>query len=77
MSEKALQVLLVEDNAGDARLVREMFRSEKPGSVKLTHLSLMSEAVIHLEQGGKRKPKGSSHHTRDNRDRLTNRLAFQ
>ena len=52
MSEKALQVLLVEDNAGDARLVREMFRSEKPGSVKLTHLSLMSEAVTHLEQGG-------------------------
>jgi len=50
--EKTLKVLLVEDNAGDACLVREMFRKEKPGSVNLTHLSLMSEAVTHLAEGG-------------------------
>jgi signal transduction histidine kinase len=52
MSEEALQVLLVEDNAGDARLLREMFSKEKPGSFELTHLLRMSEAVIRLAQGG-------------------------
>jgi DNA-binding NtrC family response regulator len=52
MKEKALQVLVVEDNAGDARLLREMFSKEKPGSFELTHLLRMSEAVIHLEKGG-------------------------
>jgi signal transduction histidine kinase len=52
MKEKALHVLLVEDNAGDARLLREMFSTEKPGSFELTHLLRMSEAVTHLAKGG-------------------------
>jgi len=52
MKDKALQVLLVEDNAGDARLLREMFSKEKPGSFELTHLLRMSEAVVHLAKGG-------------------------
>src|ERR1700732_3005319 len=52
MKEKALQVLVVEDNAGDARLLREMFSKEKPGSFELTHLLRMSEALIHLAKGG-------------------------
>ena len=52
MKEKALQVLLVEDNAGDARLLREMFSKEKPDSFELTHLLRMSEAMIHLAKGG-------------------------
>jgi signal transduction histidine kinase len=52
MKEKALQVLLVEDNAGDARLLREMFSKEKAGSFELTHLLRMSEAVDHLAKGG-------------------------
>ncbi len=52
MKERALQVLLVEDNAGDARLLREMFSTEKPDSFELTHLLRMSEAVIHLAKGG-------------------------
>ena len=52
MKEKALQVLLVEDNAGDARLLREMFSRERAGSFELTHLLRMSEAVAHLAQGG-------------------------
>src|SRR5580692_2846908 len=51
MKEKALQVLLVEDNAGDARLLREMFSKEKPDSFELTHLLRMSEALIHLAKG--------------------------
>jgi len=52
MKEKALQVLVVEDNAGDVRLLREMFNGEKPGSFELTHLLRMSEAEIHLAKGG-------------------------
>jgi signal transduction histidine kinase len=52
MNKKALQVLLVEDNATDAILVREMFRKEQPGSFELTHLSRMSEALARLAQGG-------------------------
>ena len=52
MKEKALQVLVVEDNAGDARLLREMFRKEEPGSFELTHLLRMGEAVLHLAKGG-------------------------
>jgi len=45
---KPLQVLVVEDNAGDARLLREMFSKEKPGSFQITHLLRMSEALVHL-----------------------------
>src|ERR1700737_430941 len=52
MTEKALQVLLVEDNAGDVRSLREMFSKEKPDSFELTHILRMSEAEIHLAQGG-------------------------
>ena len=52
VEKKALQVLLVEDNAGDARLLREMFSKEKAGSFELTHLTRMSEAVAHLARGG-------------------------
>lgn len=52
MKEKALQVLLVEDNEGDAGLLRRMFSKERPDSFELTHLSRMSEAVIHLAKGG-------------------------
>ncbi|HXP08762.1 MAG TPA: hybrid sensor histidine kinase/response regulator, partial [Acidobacteriaceae bacterium] len=49
---KALRVLLVEDNAGDARLLREMFSKEETGSFSLTHLTRMSEAEKYLAKGG-------------------------
>jgi sigma-B regulation protein RsbU (phosphoserine phosphatase) len=52
MRTRALNVLLVEDNAGDARLLREMFTTERPGSIELTHLMRMSEALVHLAKGG-------------------------
>jgi signal transduction histidine kinase len=52
MKTRALKVLLVEDNAGDARLLREMFTTERPGSIELTHLMRMSEALVHLAKGG-------------------------
>ena len=52
MKEGPIRVLLVEDSAGDARLIREMFNGEKAGSFELTHLSRMSDAVTHLAKGG-------------------------
>jgi signal transduction histidine kinase len=52
MKEAALQVLLVEDNAGDVRLLHEMFSKEKADSFELTHFLRMSDAVIHLAKGG-------------------------
>jgi hypothetical protein len=42
MKTRALKVLLVEDNAGDARLLREMFTAERPGGIELTHLTRLS-----------------------------------
>ena len=52
MKDKALQVLVVEDNAGDVRLLREMFSGEKAGAFEITHLLRMSEAEVHLAKGG-------------------------
>jgi signal transduction histidine kinase len=52
VKEKALQVLVVEDNAGDALLLRHMFSKERPGSFELTHLLRMSDTVTHLAKGG-------------------------
>jgi signal transduction histidine kinase len=52
VKEKTLQVLLVEDNAGDVRLLREMFGKERPDSFELTHFLRMGEAEIHLAKGG-------------------------
>ncbi len=47
-----LQVLIVEDNDGDARLLQIMFESEPPGSVQITHKRRLEEAVTHLKKGG-------------------------
>jgi DNA-binding response OmpR family regulator len=52
MKERALQVLLVEDNAGDVRLLREMFSKERADSFELTHLVRMGDAEVHLAKGG-------------------------
>ena len=51
MKNKPLQVLLVEDNAGDVRLLREMFSEERPDSFEITHFLRMSEAEIYLAKG--------------------------
>jgi signal transduction histidine kinase len=51
-NQAALQVLLVEDNSGDARLLREMFGKEKTGSFELTHVLHLSEALSLLAKGG-------------------------
>ena len=51
MKDTTLHVLLVEDNAGDARLLREMLRKEKADNFQLTHVIRLSEAETHLARG--------------------------
>ncbi|HEY4750363.1 MAG TPA: EAL domain-containing protein [Steroidobacteraceae bacterium] len=49
MSERSLKVLLlVEDNLGDARLLKEMIRDEDSLKAEVIHVSCMSEAEAHL-----------------------------
>ena len=49
MSQKAIKVVLVvEDNHGDARLLREMFHEHEPGGAELTHVECMCEAEKYL-----------------------------
>lgn len=48
MSEKTIRILLVEDNAGDARLLREMLNEPASCKYDLTHLESMKKAVTHL-----------------------------
>jgi diguanylate cyclase (GGDEF)-like protein/PAS domain S-box-containing protein len=45
MSNKSIKILLlVEDNPGDARLLREMFNEQGSHNTELTHVACMSEA---------------------------------
>ncbi len=47
--KKSMKVLLlVEDNEGDARLLREMFKEQIPLNTELTHVASMVEAEQHL-----------------------------
>jgi signal transduction histidine kinase len=51
MSTKAIKtVLLVEDNLGDARLLREMLNEQKPRNTELTHVEFMREAEKYLAE---------------------------
>jgi diguanylate cyclase (GGDEF)-like protein len=51
MKQKPLRVVLIEDSAADARLLREMFGKERD-SFEMTHVSNMREAIIHLAKNG-------------------------
>jgi diguanylate cyclase (GGDEF)-like protein/PAS domain S-box-containing protein len=49
MSEKSIRILLlVEDNLGDARLLREMFNDQESQNTELTHVKSISDAEKHL-----------------------------
>ncbi len=49
MKDKIIKVLLlIEDNLGDARLMREMFRDQGLHKTELTHVECMAEAEKHL-----------------------------
>ena len=52
MNKKSIKILLlVEDNPGDARLLREMFNEQGLHQTELTHVECMSEAEKHLADG--------------------------
>lgn len=49
MSEKSIKMLLVvEDNPGDARLIREMFNEQDAHRTEFTHVECMCDAEKHL-----------------------------
>ena len=48
MNKKSIKILLVEDNPGDARLLREMLSRQVSFDIELTHVASMSEAENHL-----------------------------
>ncbi len=48
MSEKTIRILFVEDNAGDARLLREMLHEPNSYKYDLTHHESMEKAVTYL-----------------------------
>jgi two-component sensor histidine kinase len=52
MNPELLRILLVEDNLGDVRLLREMFATEPAGSFEITHLPRLGLALNHLARGG-------------------------
>jgi len=52
VSKEPLRILLVEDNPGDVRLLREMFVTEPEGSYELTHMPRLGLALNHLAKGG-------------------------
>jgi two-component sensor histidine kinase len=52
MSSEPLHILLVEDNPGDVRLLREMFATERPDSYEITHMPRLGLALNHLAKGG-------------------------
>jgi diguanylate cyclase (GGDEF)-like protein/PAS domain S-box-containing protein len=48
MSQKTVRILLVEDNAADARLLREMLNETSSSDYELTHHETMEKAIAHL-----------------------------
>jgi len=50
ISNATTAVLLIEDNPGDARLLREMFKEARLRSTKVTHVECMLEAETHLAE---------------------------
>jgi PAS domain S-box-containing protein len=52
MSDSPINVLLVEDNPGDARLIREVLAGADSPQVSLAQVSRLSEALKHLREQG-------------------------
>jgi len=51
MAHQTIEILLVEDNPGDARLVVEMLREADADEFRLTHVSTLEAGVAHLTGG--------------------------
>jgi len=52
MSDKLITVLMIEDNPGDARLIREILEDEISNRLRLEHVSRLDAALGRLSEGG-------------------------
>lgn len=52
MAENTVRVLLIEDNPGDARLIREMLSEVKSPRFEFHHCSRLSEGLQRMADGG-------------------------
>jgi CheY-like chemotaxis protein len=52
VESKPISVLLIEDNAGDARLIREVLKTEESIELELDHVTRLDRALEKLDQGG-------------------------
>jgi len=52
MTEKRLTVLLIEDNSGDARLIREVLEEDSSTRLKLIHVTELRTGLERLAEGG-------------------------
>ena len=50
MNDSFIHILLVEDNPGDARLVKEMLAEGDPGSFRLSHVERLAEGLRRLQE---------------------------
>jgi light-regulated signal transduction histidine kinase (bacteriophytochrome) len=50
MNQKLFNVLLVEDNLGDAFLLQEQFKSAKTFEYSIVHVDYLNKAIAHLDQ---------------------------
>lgn len=50
MAFDSIRVLLVEDNPGDARLLREVVREAEGAHIELTHVDTLSKALLRLKE---------------------------
>ena len=48
--QQPIKVLLVENNMGDARLLREALAEADPSRFQLTHVQRLSQALVHLDE---------------------------
>ncbi|MBI4000997.1 MAG: response regulator, partial [Nitrospira defluvii] len=45
-------ILLIEDNPGDARILRELLAETDPGRFKLTHVDRLAKGITSVQEGG-------------------------
>ena len=50
MNNKKIKILLIEDNPGDARLVREVLAEARPAQFDLVHIEKLNEAIKLLSE---------------------------
>ncbi len=52
MADETIVVLLIEDNSGDARLIREVLEEDRAARIKLIHVTDLKTGLERLAEGG-------------------------